>query len=90
MFKIFKRVKALKKKVEELYDVVGYLLDEDDSNRELIEEYEERIKSIENLTRLVLRINKDDENIFPKFKREYKNAKDTDELSKFKYDETEC
>lgn len=73
MFKIFKRVKELEKKVEELYDVVSYLLSEDDSNRELIEEHEKRIEQLE----------------WKKLK-DRQNEIDTDDLSKFKYDETEC
>ena len=103
MFKIFKRVKAL----EELNDLVAYLLHENDSNVALIEEHEKRIKTLEmkledtnTVIDYLYREKESHKALIEQQQNEIEALKDKvyafrymkiyDDLSKFKYDETEC
>lgn len=109
--KIFTRIAQLEKKVEELDDLVAYLLHENDSNIALIEEHEKRIKTLETKledTNTVIdylyREKESHKTLIEEHDREIEAIKlkallkridaveaiHNDELSKFKYDETEC
>lgn len=108
--KIFTRIAQLEKKVEELDDLVAYLLHENDSNIALIEVHEKWVKSVETKLeqinfaieyldrekvsheKLITQQQDEIESLQKKVYLDYLKIKSNnfDDLSKFKYDETEC